>query len=159
MFGAVKIVAVPLVAMLVLLVSTPANAGWKIDRATAIAATVWVNPCPGGVEFRWTPLPDGVAAADAANCRLWIGTRQGKIEWPAWCTTIIHEYGHLAGFRDPSNQADPDHSHDPRSVMFAYAHPVKGSGVVNGRRVVTWSGVDPRCRDRGRPYLERHGLL
>ena len=31
---------------------------------------------------------------------------------------IGHEYGHLRGFRDESNTADPTHSDNPRSIMY-----------------------------------------
>lgn len=35
------------------------------------------------------------------------------------CHVIVHEWGHLAGFSDPSNVKDPLHSSNPRSVMYA----------------------------------------
>lgn len=36
------------------------------------------------------------------------------------CHVIVHEYGHLAGYRDESNTADPEHSDNARSVMFGH---------------------------------------
>lgn len=32
---------------------------------------------------------------------------------------IAHEYGHLRGYRDASNKADPIHSDNPNSLMYA----------------------------------------
>jgi hypothetical protein len=48
---------------------------------------------------------------------------------------LLHEYGHLAGYRDPANPLDPHHSRDPRSIMWPFAH------------------ADARCARRGGPYL------
>jgi hypothetical protein len=42
-------------------------------------------------------------------------------EWPknkAQCV-IAHEYAHLRGYRDSSNEADPIHSDNPRSIMYS----------------------------------------
>jgi hypothetical protein len=155
-----KLLAKLPIAVLLALAVVPAEAraGWKIDRAQTIAATVWRYQPP--VTLRWARLP-APAMADASTATVWlnIGPREDS-EWAPFCTTMIHEYGHLAGFRDPSNVADPQHSHNPRSVMFGGAkldrHTVH---VLGGATTTTWVGMDPRCRDRGRPYLMAHGLL
>jgi hypothetical protein len=46
-------------------------------------------------------------------------------EWPrnrARCV-VIHEYGHLRGYTDPSNTADPTHSDNPNSIMYSVLEP------------------------------------
>ena len=35
---------------------------------------------------------------------------------------MLHEYGHLAGYRDPLNPSDPTHSHDPDDIMWPFEH-------------------------------------
>lgn len=154
-----------LIALLALLTAaTPAQAGWKIDRATAIARVVWHHPCEDHVTLKWGGADmdggDALAEADPAQCTIWlVDYSRYAMDWPVFCTTVIHEYGHLAGYRDPLNTGDPYHSHNADSVMSAF-------GVVNkhvvhvagGKTTTIWTGVDPRCARNGRPYLERHGL-
>lgn len=46
-------------------------------------------------------------------------------EWPrnrAQCV-IVHEYGHLRGFRDSTNTVDPAHSDNPNSIMYSVLVP------------------------------------
>lgn len=121
--------------------SAPAHAGWKIDRATAIAEIVWQDPCEGRVTLVWQDLGD-VFAADGLDCLVRINNAGSGWGWPVFCTLMIHEYGHLAGYRDPANPTDPVHARNPRSVMHT-----------------PMTTIDPRCFFNGRPYLERHGVL
>ena len=133
--------------------------GWEIERARAIAETVW-KVCPGTLSIQAVTLSADAASyyreasgwATEGVCTVDINMdHQAMREWEPFCSTVLHEVGHVARFRDPTNQADPYHSSNPDSVMAAsplYAH-------IGGR----WYGTDPRCRRRGRPFLVRHGLL
>lgn len=38
------------------------------------------------------------------------------------CALVFHERGHLHRVRYPANLADPDHSPNPRSIMYAQAY-------------------------------------
>lgn len=129
-----------LIVTLMLAAPAPAQAGWRIDRAKAIAAKVWQNPCHGKVTIRWAPLAEGAASASVALCRITFDDRY-RLDWPPFCTLMIHEYGHLAGVA---------HSPNPRSVMFATSF-FTAWFDERGREV--WEGVDRRCRNRGRDYL------
>lgn len=151
-----------LAVLLLLIAAAPARAGWKMQRAQAIAATVWNHPCADQVDVLWARLGGGEdAAGDQVNCDVWLRANEPDLrEWPYFCTVMIHEYGHVAGFRDPLNTADPSHSHSASSVMFGGVkldrHTVH---IVGGPTTTVWVGADRRCADNGRPYLERHGLL
>jgi hypothetical protein len=144
-----------------LLTPTPANAGWRLDRAQAIANIVWDAPCGGHPTITWVALGDsGVAAnADPDACLIRFDVNH-KTVWPEFCTRLIHEFGHLARYRDPLNVSDPGHSHNPRSVMFHISYGlIAAKDTVSGRQV-TRPVADARCRDRGRAYLRAHdGLI
>lgn len=133
---------------LLLLVALPstASAGWKRDRAVAIANIVWHSPCDGNVELLWAPI-DGVhagmisrrCAADANGVRwaqITLATEfaygSSPENFPSFCTAVLHEYGHAAGV---------EHNDNPESIMNAQPK------------------IDDRCADRGRPFLEAHGAL
>lgn len=152
-----------LTVLALLLVDAPAQAGWKVDRATAIARIVWHDPCAGSVTLRWGDLTTrkdpGLAAtwelADPTACTV---TYEQTLSttWERFCTLTLHAYGHLANYRDPLNPADPIHSHNPNSVMYAYIETHQAVITRNGHRVEVPS-FDHRCKDRGRPYLAAHG--
>jgi hypothetical protein len=133
-------------------IAAPAEAGWKLDRAKAIADVVWHHPCGDvPVEVVWEPLEATIAAQvhdDEAPpyplCRIHFNSDE-RLGWMAFCSYMLHETGHLANFRDPLNVgpgwSETEHSHNPDSIM------------------ATFFNDDARGRKRGRPYLERHGLL
>lgn len=123
-----KTVFVAILAVFAL--STPAQAGWKLHRAEAIAKIVWHNPCVDRMQVEWAPLYNADAAAEAYTDTCVVRIRPGLESWNDLCYAMIHEAGHLAG---------QPHSDDPNSVMY----PTQGTN---------W-----RCRDRGRPYLEQYG--
>jgi hypothetical protein len=127
-----------LLAMAALLVVvTPAQAGWRLERAQGVAAKVWHDPCGGNVTVVWSEIPAAdVALADTERCIVTFRTGR-PVRWLRFCTRMIHEYGHLAGYRDPRNLDDPHHSIDPASVMYATED----------------DSHDARCEHRGRPYL------
>lgn len=131
-----------------LLSATPAaHAGWRTDRATAIARIVYHHPCVDRMQIRGGIAPAGSEDASAwtwvDDCVVWLD-RTEPLAWEPFCTTVLHEAGHLAGM---------GHSDRPGSVMSAF--------LTFGHRAGSehWTGTDPRCRDRGRPYLERFGAL
>lgn len=131
------------VLLVLALAPAVAEAGWKIDRAKEIAAIVWNDPCPAtvaweepSVAFARHPLPKmhlARAWSYPEQCRVALNAdweRRFGYSWKDVCRSLIHEFGHLAGV---------EHSTNPRSVMSEYG-----------------LGTDPRCRERGRPYLARH---
>lgn len=113
-----------------------ADADWKIDRARAVAAQAWNDPCPGRVQILHAPpkQPSWLASTIKSFCQITLSDREAW-PWKQLCPVLVHEYGHLAGYRDPLNPSDPFHSHDPNDIMYAYIH------------------SDWRCRDYGTPYL------
>lgn len=144
------------VVFAVLLWPAAAQAGWKINRAVGIANVVWGDPCSAELRLDVTPLVAYAGYAGRERCLIEVSSNNPHaLDWVPFCYTVLHEMGHLAGYRDPENPGDPIHSHNPRSVMNTSASPTEVE--INGR--VSWVGGDRRCRENGRPYLERHGLL
>jgi hypothetical protein len=119
----------------VLALSSAARADWKLDRAKAVAAKAWNDPCSGRVLVEVEPQAgaDWLASTLPSQCRI---TLARALPWSRLCPVLLHEYGHLAGYRDLRNPADPFHSHDPHSIMWPFAH------------------ADARCRRNGVPYLK-----
>ena len=113
-----------------------ADADWKIDRAQAVASAAWNDPCPGRVQISYAPpqQPNWLASTIRGYCRITLSDRE-TWPWSLLCPVLVHEYGHLAGYRDPENPGDPFHSHDPQNIRYAYVRD------------------DWRCRDYGTPYL------
>ena len=143
--------------MLALLAPPAAQAGWRTDRALAVAEKVWQAPCgPGGVSLSYADPPGGfepralMAATVGHGCVVWVNPRVSfRDRWGLFCHAVIHEVGHLAG---------REHSEDRRSVMHALAHGAgKWKVVVNGRSFGyvpdQEAGHDRRCRNRGADYL------
>jgi hypothetical protein len=144
-----------ILAVLVMLTSpNAAQAGWRIDRSVAIAQAVWKPSC-GTLSLRYGVPEDAGAAAGASgwawngDCK--IGVNAGNhYEFEELCTIVVHEGGHVAGL---------GHSPNRRSVMYAEPLVLKTTARINGREITRWDGVDRRCLQRGRPFLERAGLL
>ena len=113
-----------------------ADADWKIDQAKAVAAKAWNDPCPGRLQILYAPPkePSWLASAVKSYCQVTLSDRE-MWTWKQLCPMLVHEYGHLAGYRDPLNPSDPFHSHDPDHIMYAFIH------------------RDPRCLDYGTPFL------
>ena len=118
----------------VLAFSGAARADWKLDRAKAVAAKAWNDPCAGRVRVEVAPQAgaDWLASTLPSQCRI---TLARELPWRRLCPVLLHEYGHLAGYTDPGNPLDPHHSRNPNSIMWPFAH------------------GDRRCAARGRPYL------
>ena len=144
-----------LIAVLVALtLAAPAQAGWRINRSLAIAQTVWHPTCGQLTLGYGDRARDG--AADGAGGWAWAGNCTIRIpngshyEFEELCAIVLHEAGHVAGM---------GHSSNPRSVMYAEPLVIKTTARIGRKTVTRWTGVDRRCLDRGRPFLERHGLL
>jgi hypothetical protein len=120
-------------------VAAPAQAGWRMDRAQAIAGVVWNDPCGGRVQLVWERLPEGITAQTRGSrpCTI-LFDRTEPLDWMSFCSYVIHEYGHLAGYLDLRNPDGFEHSSNPDSIMAEFFD------------------NDRRCRQRGRPYLERN---
>jgi len=99
-------------------------------------------------------LPDGrppsgatvepLAWADESRCAIVISSRARIRTKAKRCHIIVHEWGHLAHFRDDENSADPAHSHNPASVMFAATMVTEGR-VNTARRPWRASGAFAPC--------------
>jgi hypothetical protein len=114
-----------------------ARADWRTDRAQAIAAKLWNDPCAGHVTLgRAAPPETGWRAwTYPAVCTIVLSDQPPAWGWDELCPVLMHEYGHLAGFTDPLNPSDPTHSRDPHSIMWPYEH------------------YDHRCDDYGAAFL------
>lgn len=126
------------VAVVAALVLPVAASGFpQVRRAERVAAKTWpvaARVCPR-VSVTWTDLT--VAAGTGYDYDLW-GLAQRRsfcsVEldrsirgvWSATCSTVVHEYGHLAGV---------PHSDDPTSLMYPFIR------------------FAPQCGRRGRPFL------
>jgi hypothetical protein len=142
---------------LVLTIPIAANASSRVLAAQTVAYQKWGTVCGGSpVTVRHGAIPsDRVAqatynygslgpdnSAGYYNCRIVVGLKLTLV-WSDFCTMLVHEYGHLAGWRAPLGQEymrqAPDgtfsidhlHSRNPRSLMFAR--------LIN---------VYPRCKGR-----------
>lgn len=167
-----------LIAIVALLVAAaPAQAGWKIDRAKRIAAAAWDNPCNGNVKLTWGDTDargQTSLAHEGWNAMTTWGQCPGvitiaptnKTTWREFCTMVIHEYGHIAKWRDPVTGAY--HSENPHDVMFSVSTwDIVEDGVsvesiedeAGNVYKARPGGGDPRCVKRGRPFLRSLGLL
>lgn len=147
-----------LAVLAVLFLAAPAQAGWKLNRAAQIANIVWGNPCPWRIE--WAPPPprhpEAVAWAvqdecgDTGKAVVYLSETEPIHTFDVFCTRVLHERGHSIGM---------EHSGNPRSVMYGVDQSIEGRYFRDSTHF-TWRGHgDRRCRDRGRPFLERYGLL
>lgn len=154
-----------LTLLLLVACAGPAEASWKTYRAKQIAKVVWgdslATPCPNGFGITYADpatrddLPENVAGwAWIGVCNVWVNVYNPLgLEWEAFCTTVLHEAGHVAGF---------DHDYQGRGgIMRAAGMYAKGVGIntKTGVRSVFWSGTDERCAEHGRPFLERAGVM
>jgi hypothetical protein len=90
-----------------------------------------------------------VAWADVDHCAIIVNPEYRIYTAARRCHVIVHEWGHLAGYRDPANTADPLHSRDPRSVMYARDE-ISETPRFRGRGHAQWVAVGayPPCYER-----------
>lgn len=118
-------------------------AGWEYGRAAAVALRVWQGqvPCtelsivrdapgataPGGASTAgfWGYVMTAPDGRPAEPCTLHLTADAQAQAWPAICTTVLHEVGHLAGRQH----------------------------TVHGLMAPVYEQPDPRCAHRGRPVL------
>lgn len=87
--------------------TTPAT--MTTTRAQEIAAAAWGNPCGGAVQVEKVSLGLGVAAeAVEGGCTVYFNT-DADWNWPDYCSVMVHEYGHLAGY---------GHSTTRKAIMY-----------------------------------------
>lgn len=135
----------------------PAHAGphWRIARAEQVANVVWNAPCGGHVAIVWEVMSEEYEGLTGlGSCTISLNSAQTPLGWDRLCRLVIHEMGHARGLFD---------SNDPRSVMFGVdfgqSDPASGVVVRISYRGRTYPArdTDPRCADRGVPYLREHG--
>ncbi len=119
-------------AIAALLIAAPAQAHHsptsRVHNARHVAAQIWGPSVCGDtmtvpIVRAWLPPP---IAARAFPDRCVIELNIQPFTTFALCVVLVHEYGHLAGWRPPPGQAfirpdgtvDAVHSRNPRSVMY-----------------------------------------
>ena len=84
-----------------------------LAQSLAIAALVWGQPACGTPTVAFDPglTPATLGYADRRRCRIELPTTRpiAQDTQASICTTIVHEWGHLAG---------RGHAANPRSVMY-----------------------------------------
>jgi hypothetical protein len=132
---------------------TVPSAGVKVDAAMKVAGAKWGQPACGQPHVVWsTPAAYGgvgpdmspFAWADVARCRIVFNQEQRIHTAVKFCHVLVHEWGHLDGYRDPRNAADPLHSSNPRSIMAADMRVDEGHPLAHPRLWVA-SGAFPPC--------------
>lgn len=91
--------------------------GWIAPAITA--ASLAFGSLGHSVDIKYKNLPGQGLGREQPPHTIIIDKRPAS-DWTkekAQCV-IAHEFGHLKGFRDPSNKADPAHSDNPRSIMY-----------------------------------------
>ena len=105
----------------------------RIAVAERIASAYWGGPaCGGNFTVDLADLPPKVAIGQATystapdgtftGCRIKISRSAfgagSTTPWWAFCTTFVHEEGHLHGFQVAGGTDGGHHSLDPRNVMY-----------------------------------------
>lgn len=116
---------------------------WAVKMSLRIAARHWQTcQTPGAASIDWLYEPDltgEAASAWTGDCRINVNTASYPMHYPGpFCDTIVHEYGHVSGYQDPLNTADPTHSHQDGHLMSASGFYVQANRV--------WTGVHWMCR-------------
>jgi hypothetical protein len=116
-----------------LALTVPAAAHASVDRthfAEQAAFAYWHQlPCDGRIDMRLGWVAPGDAAntylyyrASVPTChitisRAFFGARS-RVGYPAFCATVVHEFGHALGFTEKGGPDNGLHSANPRNVMY-----------------------------------------
>jgi len=91
---------------------------WITPAITAAALTF--GSLGQSIHVKYKTLAPGSLGRANPPATIYINKKPAS-EWPketAQCT-LAHFYGHLRNFTDKTNKADPIHSDNPRSIMYA----------------------------------------
>lgn len=72
---------------------------------------------------------------------IYVNRYQRWLGYPQFCTVVVHEGGNVVGWGH-------DDWSNPNSIRYPLGTVTKTFGVVNGHRVVHWTGVYRRCLRR-----------
>lgn len=166
---AVKIAAAT--ALATLLITAQAHAAPGDKTGMAVALKKWGEPACGTPHF-YVSTPAAYAArfgtdnfgdsmplawADETRCAIMINGNLAPVEIRTpvkRCHVIVHEWGHLAGYRDPSNTADPEHSDNPRSVMYGEDLVVESRERIGKRWKWVAGGAFKPCYEMAAPGVQ-----
>lgn len=99
----------------------------EIKRAAEIAEDYWGGTRCLHINYHYRDLP-GRAIAKARwyssrlasktyfQCSITFDTKKIRISFPLYCSVVVHEFGHLSGYKGPKNQF---HSIEPANVMYS----------------------------------------
>ncbi len=163
-----------ILAILAVMAMTPtANAGpTRVEQARAIALERSGPVCQGavvpigrsdsvrGLARASYKFPAGLPDDRAGYFDCTINFRPGRIPWPEFCSAMVHEYLHLAGWRAVEGKQfvssegvqDRHHSSDPKSIMF-----VRVERIYAQCRQPPSSGVGGEGLRRLPPTVNRSG--
>lgn len=160
-------IVTPLVLLALALTLAPtADAASQTDVAAmlAVARAELGDGCPdltvefaepGSLDDADEPDDDG-AVGLGGGCEIVLDSGWwADATWTGACSSLEHEYGHAIGLTFPENADDPDHSPDPRSVMY-YAVGPRSAGCERAdpatrinvrivRRDRRWRALERRC--------------
>jgi hypothetical protein len=99
------------VAVIAVLAILPTHAEAHFGKGRELARQIAAEKFPGACD---APIGGHVPMSGLAwatpRCRIVLADGWHRHGFPARCSALVHEYGHLAGF---------SHSENPASVMFA----------------------------------------
>lgn len=141
--------AATLALLAVLLLAAPAHAAapdaWQ-RKALALAQRVW-HPACGTLTIQWADPADYGGDGDGSwggwaylgECTIYEPADHSWLGYPEFCTDVLHEGGHAAGY-----------GHSDRGIMRAWRIiGYSGHNRRDGKLLPPhWDGVDRRCLPR-----------
>lgn len=108
-------------------------------RALEVTQRVW-HPACGTITIEWQDpaLAGGTVEwggwAYLGECRIYEPTTRVWLGYPDFCTAVLHEGGHAAGY-----------GHSARGIMAPDRMVARNEARRDGKFLLLWSGVDRRC--------------